>query len=72
MEIYEIAQLYLGIATLVAAGTVVRYSRRRSAEVDAETRRAFRPLYLFAFALVVYGFGTLVSFYEAYMNTSIV
>ncbi len=72
MEIYEIAQLYLGIATLVAAGTVVRYSRRRSAEADAETRRAFRPLYLFAFALVVYGFGTLISFYEAYQNTSIV
>jgi len=72
VEIYEIAQLYLGLATLVAAGTVVRYSRTRSADVDAETRRAFRPLYLFAFALVVYAFGTLISFYEAYANTSIV
>jgi hypothetical protein len=71
MEIYEYAQLYLAIASCVAAFAIIWYSRNRSAGADPETKRAFRPLYLFAVALIVYAIGTLSSFYESGTNMSI-
>ncbi|MFW9861810.1 MAG: hypothetical protein ACFFEX_03790 [Candidatus Thorarchaeota archaeon] len=71
MEIYEYAQLYLSLATFVAAFTIILYSRNRSSDADPETKRAFRPLYLFAIALIVYAIGTFISFQEAGTNQSI-
>ncbi|TFG94331.1 hypothetical protein E4H12_15345, partial [Candidatus Thorarchaeota archaeon] len=65
MEIYEIAYLFLGLATLVAAGTIIDYSRKRSAATsDPEIKKAFRPLYLFAVGLIIFAIGALLTFYE--------
>ncbi|UCH04113.1 MAG: hypothetical protein JSW05_11095 [Candidatus Thorarchaeota archaeon] len=72
LEIYEVAQLYLGLAAIVAAGTVILYSRKRSAGQDSETRKAFRPLYLFALALLIYAAGTLVNYYEVLTSSSFI
>jgi hypothetical protein len=45
MEVYEIAYVFLGLATLVAAGTIINYSHKRSvASPDPEIKKAFRPL----------------------------
>jgi hypothetical protein len=64
MEVYEIAYLFLGLATLVAAGTIINYSRRRSAATsDPDIKRAFWPLYLFGFGLIFYGVGALLTFF---------
>ncbi|MFW9845440.1 MAG: hypothetical protein ACFFD6_01725 [Candidatus Thorarchaeota archaeon] len=71
IETFEVAQLFIAIGTLVAAGTIIRYSRSRSAGADMETKRAFRPLYLFALAMVIYAIGTFVTFYEAATNSSL-
>ncbi|MFX0054662.1 MAG: hypothetical protein ACFFAX_13315 [Promethearchaeota archaeon] len=65
METYEVAQFFIALATLVAAGTIITYSLRRSSQADAETKRAFRPLYLFALAMLVYAVGTFITFQEA-------
>ncbi|MFW9925821.1 MAG: hypothetical protein ACFFDM_03525 [Candidatus Thorarchaeota archaeon] len=65
MEVYEIAYLFLGLATLVAAGTIINYSRKRSAATsDSDIKKAFRPLYLFAFGLIIYAIGALLTYYE--------
>ena len=65
MEIYEIAYLFLGLATLVAAGTIINYSRKRSAATsDPEIKRAFRPLYLFAIGLIIFAIGALLTYWE--------
>ncbi|MFX1481627.1 MAG: hypothetical protein ACFFCP_00410 [Promethearchaeota archaeon] len=67
MEIYEIAYLFLGLATFVAAGTIINYSRKRSAATqDPEIKKAFRPLYIFAIGLIAYGIGALLTYYELY------
>jgi hypothetical protein len=64
MEVYEIAYLFLGLAAIVAAGTITNYSRKRSAaSSDPETKKAFRPLYIFALGLAVYGIGALLTFF---------
>lgn len=64
MEVYEIAYLFLGLATLVAAGTIINYSRKRSAaSQDPEIKKAFRPLYLFAIGLIVFGIGSILTFF---------
>ncbi len=64
MEVYEIAYLFLGLATLVAAGTIINYSRKRSAATsDPEIKAAFRPLYLFAIGLIVFGVGSILTFF---------
>ncbi|TFG30072.1 hypothetical protein EU527_14940 [Candidatus Thorarchaeota archaeon] len=64
MEIYEIGYLFLGLTTLVAAGTIINYSRLRSASSpDPEIKRAFRPLYLFALGLIMFGIGVLLTFF---------
>ncbi|MGQ4912901.1 MAG: hypothetical protein ACP6KW_12080 [Candidatus Thorarchaeota archaeon] len=69
MEIYEIAQLFIGSGSIVAAGAVAAYSRRRAAGVaDPELRKAFRPLLLFAVALTVFGVGSIVTFLELWTN----
>jgi hypothetical protein len=63
MEVYEIAYLFLGFATLVAAGTIINYSRKRSAATsDPEIKRAFWPLYLFGFGLIIFGIGAMLTF----------
>ncbi|PNX52853.1 MAG: hypothetical protein BV458_07445 [Thermoplasmata archaeon M9B2D] len=63
MEVYEIAYLFLGLATLVAAGTIINYSRKRSAATsDPDIKAAFRPLYLFAIGLVIFGIGAVLTF----------
>jgi len=64
MEVYEIAYLFLGLATLVAAGTIINYSRKRSAATpDPDIKAAFRPLYLFAIGLIVFGIGAVLTFF---------
>ncbi|TFG32124.1 hypothetical protein EU528_04265 [Candidatus Thorarchaeota archaeon] len=65
MEVYEIAYLFLGLATIVAAGTIINYSRKRSAATtDPELKAAFRPLYIFAIGMIVFGIGALLTYYE--------
>jgi len=65
MEVYEIAYLFIGLATLVAAGTIINYSRKRSAATpDPEIKKAFRPLYLFAVGLIIFAIGALLTYYE--------
>ncbi len=65
MEVYEIAYLFLGLATFVAAGTIINYSRKRSAQTpDPDIKKAFRPLYLFAIGLIIFGIGALMTYYE--------
>ncbi|TFH10033.1 MAG: hypothetical protein E4H14_03305 [Candidatus Thorarchaeota archaeon] len=65
MEVYEIAYLFLGLATLVAAGTIINYSRKRSAATtDPEIKKAFRPLYLFAIGLIIFAIGAILTYYE--------
>ncbi|MFX1266246.1 MAG: hypothetical protein ACFFH0_12745 [Promethearchaeota archaeon] len=71
-QIHEVAQLYLGIAAIVAAGTVIWYSRRRSAEQEPGIRAAFRPLYLYALALLFYAISTFVTYYEVSNETSFI
>ncbi|MFX0108590.1 MAG: hypothetical protein ACFE7R_09920 [Candidatus Hodarchaeota archaeon] len=71
METFEVAQLFIAFGTLIAAGTIVNYSRKRSARADLETRKAFRPLYLFALALIVYAAGAFLTYYEALTETSV-
>jgi hypothetical protein len=65
METFEVAQFFIALATVVAAGAIINYSWKRSSQADAETKRAFRPLYLFAFAMLVYAVGTFITFQEA-------
>ena len=73
MEAYEIAYLFLGLATLVAGGTIINYSRKRSAATpDPDTRKAFRPLYIFAIGLLIYGIGALLTFYELYTGIPLI
>ena len=65
MEVYEIVYLFLGLATLVAAGTIINYSRKRSAATtDPEIKKAFRPLYLFAIGLFLFGIGAILTYWE--------
>jgi len=67
MEVYEIAYLFLGLATLIAAGTIINYSRKRSAaSPDPDIKKAFRPLYIFAVGLIIFGIGSLITFYGLY------
>ncbi|MFW9958261.1 MAG: hypothetical protein ACFFCT_09320 [Candidatus Odinarchaeota archaeon] len=67
MEVYEIAYLFLGLATLVAASAIINYSRKRSAaSPDSDIKKAFRPLYIFAFGLIIFGIGSLITFYGLY------
>ena len=69
MEIYEIVYLFLGLATLVAAGTIINYSRKRSAATsDPEIKKAFRPLYLFAVGLIIFAIGALLTYWELFVQ----
>ncbi|MFW9887087.1 MAG: hypothetical protein ACFFER_02825, partial [Candidatus Thorarchaeota archaeon] len=65
METFEVAQFFIALATVVAAGAIINYSWKRSSQADAETKRAFRPLYLFALAMLIYAVGTFITFQEA-------
>jgi hypothetical protein len=71
LETFEVAQFFIALATVVAAGAIINYSRKRSSQADAETKRAFRPLYLFALAMLVYAVGTFITFYEAATERSL-
>jgi hypothetical protein len=71
LETFEVAQFFIALATLVAAGAIINYSRKRSSQADAETKRAFRPLYLFALAMIVYAVGTFITFQEAATGRSL-
>ena len=65
MQIHEVAYLFIGLATLVAAGTIINYSRKRSAaSPDPEIKKAFRPLYLFAVGLLIFAIGAILTYYE--------
>lgn len=68
MGIYETTQLYLGLATIVAALTIIYYSRVKSATMDEESRKAFRPLYVVAIGLVVFALGALATFLEGILG----
>jgi hypothetical protein len=71
VETFEVAQFFIALGTVVAAGAVINYSWKRSSQADPETRRAFRPLYLFALAMLVYAIGTYITFLEAASGRSI-
>ncbi|MHA2192706.1 MAG: hypothetical protein ACXAAR_04690, partial [Candidatus Thorarchaeota archaeon] len=71
METFEVAQFFIALATVAAAGAIINYSRKRSSQADAETKRAFRPLYLFAIAMIVYAIGTFITFQEAATGRSL-
>ncbi|MHA2020695.1 MAG: hypothetical protein ACW96N_03210, partial [Candidatus Thorarchaeota archaeon] len=71
METFEVAQFFIALSTVVAAGAIINYSWKRSSKADAETKRAFRPLYLFALAMLVYGIGTFITFQEAATGRSL-
>jgi hypothetical protein len=64
MGLYETTQLYLGLATIVAALTIIYYSRKKGATMDEESRKAFRPLYVVAIGLVAFAIGALATFLE--------
>ena len=65
MRLFDIVQLYLGIATLVAALAIIRYSRGRSSQVDEEARGAFKPLYVVSIAFIALGLGAIGTFIES-------
>ncbi|MHA2222410.1 MAG: hypothetical protein ACXAAO_10190 [Candidatus Thorarchaeota archaeon] len=71
MGIYETTQLYLGIATIVAALAIIYYSRSKSATMDSDSRRAFRPLYVVAIGFVVLGLGAFATFFEEILGQAI-
>ncbi|MFW9786604.1 MAG: hypothetical protein ACFFE2_00395 [Candidatus Thorarchaeota archaeon] len=71
MGIYETTQLYLGLATLVAALTIIMYSRSKSAGMDSESRKAFRPLYVVAVGFVVLSLGAMATFIEETIGQAI-
>jgi hypothetical protein len=71
LETFEVAQFFIALATLVAAGTIINYSWKRSSQADPETKRAFRPLYLFALAMLIYAIGTFITFQEAATGRSL-
>jgi hypothetical protein len=64
MGVYEITQFYIGLATLLAALTISRYSWIKSSGMQADSRRAFRPLYVVAVGFVVFGLGALATYIE--------
>jgi hypothetical protein len=72
MDSYEVAQLIFGLATIVAAGSVITYIRTRKATASTqELKRAYRPLYLFSLGLIIYGIASLATFYEIFVQTPI-
>ena len=64
MGVYEITQLYIGLATILAALTIIYYSWTKSSAMDSDSRRAFRPLYVVAIGFVVFGLGALATYLE--------
>jgi len=64
MGVYETTQLYIGLATLLAALAIVYYSRSKSSGMETDSRRAFRPLYVVAIGFVVFGLGALATYFE--------
>jgi hypothetical protein len=64
MALYETTQLYLGLATLVAALIIINYSRSRSSVAVTESRSMFRPLYVVALGYVVFSLGALATYIE--------
>ncbi|NHJ14543.1 MAG: hypothetical protein EAX95_12765 [Candidatus Thorarchaeota archaeon] len=66
MELYEVALLFLGAAFILGGILVIRYSASRSKDLDAQARRAFRPLYVYSIGLFVIGIACILTFYEGY------
>ncbi|MFW9842681.1 MAG: hypothetical protein ACFFES_17440, partial [Candidatus Thorarchaeota archaeon] len=64
MGVYEVTQLYIGLATILAALTIIYYSRKKSSVLEAESRGAFRPLYVVATGFVVFALGALATYFE--------
>ncbi|MFX1484109.1 MAG: hypothetical protein ACFFCP_13090, partial [Promethearchaeota archaeon] len=64
MGVYDITQLYLGLATLVAALTIIYYSSKKSSITESDSRRMFRPLYVVALGFVVLSLGALATYIE--------
>ncbi|MFX1272067.1 MAG: hypothetical protein ACFFAX_10290 [Promethearchaeota archaeon] len=64
MGLYETTQLYLGLAVLFAALTIIRYSRSKSAELGADQKSAVKPLYIIAFGILFYSLGALSIYIE--------
>lgn len=64
MVLFEITQLYLGLATFVAALIIINYSRSRSSVAASESRSMFRPLYVVAVGYVVSSLGALATYIE--------
>jgi len=71
MGLYEITQLYLGLATLVAALTIFYYSRSKSAVLEPDSRRMLRPLYVVALGFVVFSIGALATYIEDVIGQAI-
>jgi hypothetical protein len=71
MGVYEITQLYLGLATLVAALIIIYYSRSKSSMMESDSRRLFRPLYVVATGYVVFSLGALATYIEETIGQAI-
>jgi hypothetical protein len=71
MGVYEITQLYLGLATLVAALIIINYSRSKSSIMESDSRRLFRPLYVVAIGYVVFSLGALATYIEETIGQAI-
>ncbi|MFX1262154.1 MAG: hypothetical protein ACFFAZ_08715 [Promethearchaeota archaeon] len=71
MGVYETAQLYLGLATLVAALIIIQYSKKKSAVLDADAGRAIRPLYVVAIGFVAFAIGALATYIEEILGQAI-
>lgn len=71
MGVYETTQLYLGLATLVAALIIIQYGRRKSTMLEFDTRRAIRPLYIVAIGFVVFAIGALATYVEEMIGQAI-
>ncbi|MFW9850410.1 MAG: hypothetical protein ACFFF4_14855 [Candidatus Thorarchaeota archaeon] len=64
MAVWHFAELYGGAALILAALLIIRYSRARSALATEDAKKAFRPLYLSAIALAIFGFGSISIYLE--------
>ncbi|TXT54535.1 MAG: membrane protein of unknown function [Candidatus Thorarchaeota archaeon] len=70
MALFEVIQLYLGVAIVIAAIIILQYSIRRSKQVDVEERSAFRPLYIVSIAFMIYAVGVFSLYIEDLTNVA--
>jgi len=67
MDVFEVAHLYYGVAMFAAALLLTRYSYTKSKSADAESRKAFAPLYIVVVSWVILGIASLTVYYEGFL-----